>query len=288
MAFTTKQISVTFAYSSASVGTLTFTGLRVSLIAANVGAGTVGQMEMAVYGLSLSHMNALTILARQAGSYGTNTVTVTAGEEGATLATVFTGTIFTAYADAKGMPQVAFRVSAYSVKLQDIKPAQPTSMAGSADVAQIAQQIAQQMGVSFENNGVNAKLSNPYLHGTALTQMRSLAQHAGMTWIADLDSPKIAMWPSGQSRQQGATLVSPATGMVGYPSYTSSGISVTTYFNPSLRFGTIATVQSDFTPARGQWTIYKVEHELESQIPRGKWFTHFEASPAGTGENKEE
>ena len=280
MAFAKKQISVSFSYASASVGTLSLTGLRVSLIAAVVG-DNLAQLEMAIYGLSLSHMNALTLIGTELGTTGSNTVTVTAGEEGGTLATVFTGTVRRAVADAKAMPIVAFRVSATAAKIYDIMPAQPTSVQGSADVAQIAQQLAQQMGLQLENNGVSVKLSNPYLHGAVLTQVRHLAQHAGLSWTVDPAGGTLAIWPRNMGRQGGSTLISPATGMVGYPSYTSSGIAVQTYYNPSLKIGAPVNVQSDFTPACGLWKPYQIEHELESQVPRGKWFTYFEANRIG-------
>ena len=74
------------------------------------------------------------------------------------------------------------------------------------------------------------------------------------------------------------TKVSPSTGMRGYPAFTSSGIEVTTLFNPTLQYGGNIQVESQLTPACGTWNIYNLAHELESEIPSGKWFTTLSAS----------
>ena len=275
MSFKKKTIDVSFDYADASVGKLALSGLRASLIAAVV-TNNSGQLEIAIFGLSLSHMNALTLIGTDAGTTGQNTITVTAGEEGGTMATVFVGTVRRAVADATRMPEVAFRVSATVTKYYDIKPAKPTSLEGSVDVSKVAKQIAQQMGLTLEDGGVQTKLSNPYLHGTSLTQMRNLAQHAGIDWTTDMASPTLAVWPRGGSRGGGGIQVSPSTGLVRYPSYTSSGIALQMYFNPDAKIGVVANVQSDFTPACGAWNIVSVEHELDSQTPGGNWFTFVE------------
>ena len=51
--------------------------------------------------------------------------------------------------------------------------------------------LAKIMGLAFENNGVDARLSKPYFDGTALTQVRTCAQAAGITtrleWIRGKD-----------------------------------------------------------------------------------------------------
>ena len=283
MAFTQKQITVSFNYQSVGGGQKTLTGLRCSCVVVNAGGDTTGQMELAIWGMPLSDMNALSILGTQSGTYGSNTVTVTAGEAGigAALPVVFTGTIQRAVVDARQQPQVVFRVSAYAVKLSDIKPAQPTSVQGSADVAQIAGQLAQQMGLTLEDGGVQAKLSNCYLHGTLLTQMRQLAQHAGISWTADVQAGTLAIVPRNQARTTGGLSVSPRNGLVGYPSFTSSGIALTLAFDPTIKVLSSINVQSDLTPACGSWKIYKVEHEIESQVPRGKWFSYVEANRIG-------
>lgn len=61
----------------------------------------------------------------------------------------------------------------------------PTSVKGSVDVATLMGQLAQSMGYSFENNGVSVQLSNPYLPGTAIDQVKALARGAGIDLYVD-------------------------------------------------------------------------------------------------------
>jgi hypothetical protein len=74
-------------------------------------------------------------------------------------------------------------------------------------------------------------------------------------------------------------LISPATGLVGYPTYSDMGITIKTLFNPFIRLAQLVTVESSLAFANGSWGAYYVRHELESQTPNGKWFTHFTGAP---------
>jgi hypothetical protein len=78
-----------------------------------------------------------------------------------------------------------------------------------------------------------------------------------------------------------AVLVSPKTGMHGYPSYTIDGIFVRTLFNPSILFQSTIEVQSELTPACGIWAVQRLDHDLDSLVPHGKWFSSINAYPLG-------
>jgi hypothetical protein len=137
------------------------------------------------------------------------------------------------------------------------------------------------MGLNFENNGVQVQLSNPYLSGTARTQAQTVAQHAGIEWI--IDNGTLAIWYPGQARGGVAPLISPSTGMVGYPAYTSQGILVRSIYNPSIGYGHKIEVVSDLQDACGEWVINSLSYDLESMVPHGKWFATMEAVRVGIG-----
>jgi hypothetical protein len=70
--------------------------------------------------------------------------------------------------------------------------------------------------------------------------------------------------------------------MVGYPTHTQAGISVTVLFNRSIVFGGRVRLESELVPAIGDtWTPYMVTHDLEAEMPGGKWFTSFECNLLG-------
>jgi hypothetical protein len=90
------------------------------------------------------------------------------------------------------------------------------------DVVQIA---TKQMNFGFQNHGVSgAVLSNPYLHGTATAQAREAAANADINLI--FDDKTIHIWPKGGTRKGPIPVISPATGLVGYPKYTANGLDI--------------------------------------------------------------
>ncbi|MCJ2052359.1 baseplate hub protein [Methylobacterium sp. J-070] len=280
MTFTRKYLDVQFQLANGQFegggNSAYLRGHRVSVVIEQAGAPDLGKAAIAIYGMTLSMMNQLTLLPSQLNAVGQNYVTVLAYEDGTSPSVVFKGTIMAAFVDARVQPEVGFRIEALAGLYTAVAPAKPTSVQGSADVAQTFEQIVKASGYRFENNDVNCKVQNPYLWGDANNQMRALADAAGIQWVIDRDT--VAIWPRGKSRQGGPTKVSPSTGMRGYPAFTSSGIEVTTLFNPTLQYGGSIEVESQLQPACGKWNIYNIAHELESELPNGKWFTTVSAS----------
>ena len=60
--------------------------------------------------------------------------------------------------------------------------------------------------------------------------------------------------------------------MVGYPIFVSNNLVVRSVFNPNIKYQGFIKIQSDLTPANGTWKVGKIEYELESKVPHGKWF----------------
>jgi hypothetical protein len=72
-------------------------------------------------------------------------------------------------------------------------------------------------------------------------------------------------------------LISPETGMVGYPTFVSPNIVVKALFNPNVKYQGLIQVQSELTPACGMWKVIKLDLDLEASVPHGKWFLTAEA-----------
>ncbi len=196
-------------------------------------------------------------------------------------ADAYQGTIRSAFVDGTSQPNLAFRVQCQSGLLEQVKPVPAISHAGTSDVATVMGEIAKSMGRTLENSGVNVKLSNVNLPGTAGQQAAALARHAGIQWT--LDENVLAIWPANQPRQGDAVMVSPSTGLVGYPAFTSSGLILTTLFQGTLKYGVKVTVQSQLTPACGDWFVYRTEYQLDCMVPNGRWFAVIETGRIGPG-----
>ena len=139
--------------------------------------------------------------------------------------------------------------------------------------------LATQLGLQFENNGVQGVISDPYLHGTIRDQIADLAAHIPCNYVIEAD--KVAIWPLNGVRGGAVPIIAPDTGMVGYPLRTQNGFSVTTLFNASINFGGAIQVESAITQANGQWAVFSLTHDLEAEVPGGKWFTTIDCNLFG-------
>lgn len=283
MALIQRKIEMTFTLGEGAFGetgsnNVTLGGLRVQASIIKAGGPSMGTANLRVYGMTLSLMNQLSTLGMAPTLIRRNAVTVTAGDNQAGMGVVFQGTITNAFADMNSPPENPFVVEAHTGLIESVVPIPVSSFQGSADVATIMQGLATQMGLAFENNGVQVRLSNPYFAGSAREQAKACAEAAGIEWI--IDNLRLAIWPAGGSRRGIVPLIK-APAMRGYPAYTSKGIALQTLFNPSVGFGSKVIVESDLKPACGEWIVYSLRHDLDSQVPGGKWFSALEAARPG-------
>jgi hypothetical protein len=284
VAFSKKHLSATFTLGKGSFGksgfnTVQVDGLRISATIEKTAGVAMPSMQMTIFGLTLDLLNQLTTLGKQVmDQRDNNTVTLLASEDGGASTVVFTGSIYQSFAQFDG-PNAILSVVSMSGGYQAIAPVVPTSYKGTTDVAIVMSNIASQSGLTFENNNVNVKLSNPYFAGTALQQMQAAAAAANIHATIDLGC--LAIWPKDGSRGGSPPLISAATGMVGYPSYTTQAVSFRTLYNPAIGFGSTVKIQSIMTPACGTWPVLQMAHHLESETPGGAWFTDVECSIFG-------
>lgn len=280
-----KRINVTFYLHKGTVdnsgsNTISFSrNLRASANVNFVGGSNQSELTLSLYGMTLEHMNQFATLGMRPNEQRADQVLVEAGDDTHGMSTVFSGTITDAYGDFTGLPICAFFVKAHSGGLMAIKPVAPSSYSGLVDVATIMSGIATLGGVTFTNNGVSKKILDPYLPGTAWDQADRCAKAANIDWA--LINGELSIWPKGQTRTSKMAVISPSTGMVGYPAFVSYGIEVSARFNPSISFGSRVQVESSIQMANGIWQVHTLQHDLESETPGGRWFSHIGCAPVG-------
>lgn len=278
--------------------------LRISATVNKAGGLTMNTATINIYGLTLDQMNQLSQLKQPIASARTNTITLSAGDTETGLATVFTGNITESWPNMEGAPEVFLAISAQTGVVDALRPIPATSYSGPTDVATIIAGLAEQMGLGFVNNGVSVILPTPYFPGTARDQANAAASAAGINIAWDDGTtnqqggtannptvpsgtqagsglPKIIIYPKGGTIGGQVPLISPETGMIGYPTVTPAGIIVQSVYNPNLAFGGSFECKSSLTIANGTWGIFNLSHELESELPGGKWITRVEGSQLG-------
>lgn len=259
---------------SSGSDTIRFQGLKVRTKINKAGGPSMGHAQIMVFGMSRSIMNQLSTLGTFPNIIGPNYVTILAGADGGGKAVVFRGTIQAAWIDYSGAPDVSFHVEALAGLYESVQTAPVASYTGSTSATVMLSSLASLMVLAFENNGVSSKLTSPYYYGAPRVQAYDIARAANIE-IA-IDDFKLAIWPKGKARNGAVPLISPATGMVGYPSYTSTGISVLSLYNPSVSFGGSIKVESVVPNANGVWNVFTLDHELDAITPNGAWFTRID------------
>lgn len=275
MSFIERKIDITFELANEQFGSggniVTVSGLRCTAMIDNINGIEAGSLQLRVYGMLQEDMAKCVTLGRKYMLARRNLVTVAAGDDRNGMSQVFKGTIYIGSIDYSGMPEVALNISASSSYYEQITPIAPNSFKGSADVASVISTIAKSIGFTFRNNGVAARLANPYLSGTAIEQIKDIAQAAGIACA--IENGEVAIWPNDGVRDDQVVEVSKETGLVGYSEYSEMGIHVKTLFNPNLKNGRKVTVKTDLPQGSGDWYCQVVRHDLSAQMPNGPWFT---------------
>lgn len=300
--FTKKQIDVVFTINQGGFGgaseTIELKAHRVGCQILSTGYESGMMCALRIEGMRLSTMNRLSVAQTNIVGVSPNTVTVMAGD-GDAMPTIFTGGITEAFVDYASAPNIAFQVSALSTSIPAAMPIFPTSFADSASVADIMKTIAEKIGFRFVNHGVDAVLAGgTYYPGTATQQIDSCARAAGIDY--HMGNQTLSIWPQVVSADNGAAItVSADTGMIGYPNYSQGGVLIQTLFNPDVNFRDTIKLESEYAPAawvnnnnqlraidgsnstippsNGLWVVQKIEHDLQTELPDGPWFTMMEA-----------
>ena len=284
MAFVGRLISLTFTlspgvqnanptFAGTNSNTLTVSGLRVAANLKAAATPSQGTAEVQVYGMTLSHMNQLSTLGLARKLIANNTIKIMAGnDDGTPLKQVFYGVILQAWSDFQGAPNVPLHLMCQTLAFNSVIPTKPLSYNGSTDAASVMQTIAGKMGCTFENNGVNVKLSSPYLYGSLKDQADDIARSAQCNWTVD-QTNTLAIWPQGGSRNGSPTQVSPPPNgeMIGYPTFANYMMFIKHVFNSNFKLGSTLQVQSSLPATKGIWSIMSLDHILESQVFHGKW-----------------
>lgn len=293
MAFVKRILNATFKLGNGPFGTDGFDtveleGLRISANITKAGGYAMATLAMRVYGMTRSQMERLYTLGLVTVLVKRNYITLQAGDEGAgQLATVFVGTITNGWIDLQAQPDVAFVIEAHEGLIEAIKPGAPRSFPGPTDINVVMQSIASEMNYNFESNVTSCILPTPYFYGSPRNQAQAAAQQGNIEMI--LDNGTLAIWPKGAARNGTKPLVNSTSGLVGYPAYTSKGISLKSIYNPTIVIGTTIKVESSLgvgdplDTVNGDWNVYSLSHDLESNFPNGQWFTSLEASRPALG-----
>ena len=259
--------------------TVIIEGLRVSS-QIYVGGGNVAPTAtIMIYGLSKIIMDRVARIKWNTDAAKLNFVRLEAFNNGA-YSIVFEGMISFAYPYFGSGSDVMLTIKATTAVEHQIFPAPTVSENGEVDVAALIGQICQKLGIGFENNDVNKRISNPYLCETGLEQIKKLCQAADIDLA--IEANKVAIKNKDTGRNIPVPVISPESGLIGYPVLDLSGIKFQCLYDPAIRFhGIIEIRNSVIDLANAQWVVYGLSHHLDSEMPNGKWLCEISATYIG-------
>lgn len=296
--FTPKQLRASFTLNNSNAvfaGTnsnvLKLAGLRMSASIVGSGFPSFPNATLRIFGMSQADMNALAVQTVSSGKTGwlPNTVMLEAnstGDDGG-WSTVFVGNILTAAPDYARAPDVPLVITSMAGAYDLVNPTTPTSFPGSTAVADIISTIVAKMNRAFVNNGVTAIAPDAtYYPYASADQVRSVCAAFDIDPVFSADDLVITISPKGQGDSGAPWVLSPASGLVGYPKALANGfIEVRSLFNPVFHVKSKITIAgSDVVVdpnlpttlnsiANGEWVVNAITNSLDALVPDGQWFS---------------
>lgn len=201
---------------------------------------------------------------------------------------VFSGGIYACYADMNEMPDIGLMISAVAGLDLMRKTTKPFSLKGYADYDAILKSICTANGYTYKGVNVTGGQTNGHYDGSPLEQIRNLCIN-GMLNFA-VNSRVVTVWPIGKdsngqidNKNSVAAQVSPENGLIGYPVYSPSGMTIQTEFSTYIYQGAIIDLKTALPNASGRYVANVVTHYLTSWVRGGPWYTVSQISPTARG-----
>lgn len=278
MAFNRKRIRLTLklngkdeVFTSDNKNKLSAVGLRISAEVSFGYGSPAPYARVRVYGLPQETMNKLITAKFQQVKTLRTLITIEAAEGEGDFAQVFSGGIFMALPEYSEAPNVSIVIEAISAVFESKLPTPAESYEGSHSVAEIISGICKRIGFSFESNNVNAMVDNPYLTGSDLEKIRWLCVNNDLDLY--LGNNSVAIAPKDAPRNIKIAVISPDTGLIGYPVITNIGATFKCLYDPSIQFGALVRVKgSQIELCNGEWRVYGLRAQLETEMDSARWF----------------
>lgn len=285
--FTQKKLKAVIILADDSTTVFTGTGsntlvvedLRMAASVTHV-ARQATQMVLNIWGMLETDMDALTVAFQTFGALRQNKVELYA-DNGDGYRLVFIGNIIEAQPDFRRVPDVCFQILGMVGYYESINVAQPLSFQGAVDIDVLGRYFAEQLDMSYVNVGAKAVLTDPYFPSSVFDQLRQVAQAANIDFY--FQGRNLVFAPLLQEQaSQPAVILSPTSGLLGYPMYTRQGLIVTAIYDPVFQCASMIEIQdSGVKGANGRWYPFSMELELTSNLPGGKWDATMQCNKAG-------
>lgn len=254
------------------------------------GGKQFGNAKLEIFGLRLDTMNQIARLWLEAlAPQSSDTVLIETLDANGQFTPFFQGIITWSAVDASAMPQAKLVIEANSAFALMNMTASPYANKGPVFVKDILTALCQAGGfaLDYADSLPQLQASDVRLVGSPMDQINALMrQYPDLTFFTNLQRlvVRLAMAPVNAD----AIRIAQDTGMQSNPVYSTSGLTFMTLFNPELRPGVALDVNSVFDFVnRTQWVAAVLAHEIEPNLPGGRWHTSVAANSFGAKGNNQ-
>lgn len=257
------------------------------------GGGQFGNAKIEIFGVPPDTMNNIARLwGESLTPQNTDTVAVDVWDASAQLyVPFFQGVITWSAVNGAGMPAVSLLIEANAAFALSNVAVAPYANPGPVALTDVLTTIIQPEGfaLDYSASAPAIQCSDVRLTGSPIEQVASLMSAYGsqLTWFINLQ--RLVVRPVGAPFSEDAIRIAADNGMQRLPVYSSSGLQLETLFNPLLRPGIacdIETQQFDFVN-RTLWVAAVLSHDIEPNLPGGRWTTSLACNSFGAKGNNQ-
>lgn len=267
-------------YFTAEAGNqLQTTGLAISCNLAYGGGAITPTAQITVYGLAMEQMLKLMRVQWNTMQALMNTVRIEVGEQGEELSIAYEGNITQATIGASNAPDIPLIITSQMAMVHKLKLRDPYVLDKDVtqDGALIIEMLANEMGYTFTNDGAYKIITDVTLEGSPMEMIQKVADICDFDLY--VDQKTIAICKAKQPRTLKIPVISPSTGLIGYPEPDIKGVTFSCLYDPIVKFGGIVTIKDSIIEVcNADWRLYSLTAQLESNIPNGKWQMNCQAT----------
>lgn len=248
------------------------------------GGNQFGNAKVSIYGVNLEAMNKIARLWLEVLSpSNTDTLTIDVWD-GANFVPFFAGVITWSAVNAATAPHVSLEIEANSAMIAMNTVATPYAQDEPVALQDALAQILEPTGlvVEFAESVQSLQIQKARLSGTPMDQAATLLGYfPELTWYINLQ--RFLVRPVNAPLGGEPIPVNKYTGMISYPTYSTSGITLSMLFDARIRPGLALDVTTTFDFVnRTKWVAAVLQHTIQPNTPGGQWITQVAAQSYGS------
>lgn len=253
------------------------------------GGSQFGNAKVQIFGVPLDAMNKIARLWLEVLSPSNQDTLAVDVWDGSSFIPFFEGVITWTAINASAAPAVALEIEAndsmVGMNALTTVYAQEGPIALETALAEILAPV--NLVVEMSEGLPEFTPSKIHLTGTPMQQASTLlSYYPELAWYVNLQ--RLIVRPVNGPLGDDPLELDRNTGLIGYPTYSTSGITFAMIFDARVRLGRALDLRTDFDFVnRTKWVAAVLQHQLQPNWPGGQWITQVAAQSYGAKGNEE-